>query len=177
MRLVAWDRVWLVGRERGYAFVVAVAVRIAAKNTELQAVEVVTAGSGHAATETLVRAREETRVTVRAIEQRLARHAPIDAHARLASKAVDTVGGVVTARLDSKATTDDRIACIGRICALEIVLASATANHETSGEVLASGGHARFAHGTWVFFVAEGLEVGARGTKRRGFAPRAAPVW
>jgi len=85
----------------------------------------------------LIETREETGEAVRAIKTVSARNAAIDAIAVFACKTSDAIIGVVTARFDAKTSEDGLVALIGRISAVVVFQASATACHEATREIAA----------------------------------------
>jgi hypothetical protein len=87
----------------------------------------------------LVRAREHTGISVRAVEQVAAGDATVDACTALARKPCNAVARVITAGLLSKATTDGDVAFVGGIAAIPVLLAGPTADDEAARKLLAAG--------------------------------------
>ena len=83
---------------------------------------------------------------MRTVRTRLARNAAVDTGAVLASKARNTIVGVITARLDAQTTPYVQVARVGRVAAVLVVLAAATTGNETTQQVLAAGRKTDFAH-------------------------------
>ena len=176
MKIVAGNGVGLVRRERWHALARSVSIRIAAQDTEGEAIELVGARPRDAPAEPLVRAREETRVAVRAVGARHARHASVHAHAVFAGKAGDAVIGIIASGLFAKTPADAEVALVGGIRAVPLVFASAATDHEATREILAARQETGLARRTGVVFVAESLRVRARGAKHGSLAPRTAAV-
>jgi hypothetical protein len=91
---------------------------------------------------------------MRTVRTRLARNAAVDTGVVLASKARNTIVGVITARLDAQTTLDAQVARIGRVAAVLVVLAPATTDDETTRQVLAARRKTDFAHRAWLVRVA-----------------------
>lgn len=117
----AGHRLVLVGHERRHAFPEAVSVRVAAGNAEHEAVEVVSARSRDASAEALIGTSVKAGESVRAIRSDLARNAAVDAIVVLASKAGNTVVGVVATGIESQTAPNTLVARVGRIPAIVVV--------------------------------------------------------
>jgi hypothetical protein len=129
-------------------------IRIATGNAEHQAVEVVGTRAGDTPAKPLIGASEEAGESMRTVRARLARNAAVRTDVVFTSKARDAIVGVATARLDAQATSDAQVARIGRVAAVLVVLATATAGDETTRQVLAARRKTDFADRAWLVGVA-----------------------
>jgi hypothetical protein len=85
----------------------------------------------------LVETREETSEAVRTIKTVSARSPAIDALTVLARKTCNAIVGVVATGFDAKTSEDVLVTSIGRISAVLVFQASATARHEATREIAA----------------------------------------
>ena len=161
--------------ERRHAFAIAIAVGIAARHAERQAIGVALARSGKASAEPLIVIELPTRIAVRAIGMTIARHTSIDARSSFAREAGHTIDRGVAPRRSPQATADREIAGVVGIAAIAVIITGTASDRETAFDILAARGQANLPGGAQV--IANRGFVGAGRTKRRGRALGSAAVW
>jgi hypothetical protein len=147
LRRVARHGTGGVGHEGRHALLRTDSVRVAARNTEHEAIEVIRARAGDAPAESLVGAREEAGESVRAIGARLAGDPAIHTHIVLARKARKAIVGIVTTRIGAQTASNTLVALVGRVAAIGIVVAGAAARDEAALDIIATRGQTDFAAG------------------------------
>jgi len=92
----------------------------------------------------------------------------------LARESGDAVVGIIATGFDTEATVDRQLAIVGRISAVSVVCASATAYGETTRQVFATRGKTNLTGRTRVLGITEDVEIRTAGTERAPPAPGAA---